>query len=101
MAEEYKLPRGTQDFLPSTCEKISYIEYMLKSVASLYGYHEIRTPIFEHTNLFLRSVGESSDIVNKEMYTFLDKGGRSITLRPEGTAGVMRAFVENKMYDCL
>jgi len=98
MAEEYKLPRGTQDFLPFTCEKISYIENVLKSVTSLYGYHEIRTPIFEHTNLFLRSVGESSDIVNKEMYTFLDKGGRSITLRPEGTAGVMRAFVENKMY---
>lgn len=98
MAEDYKLPRGTQDFLPINSEKISYIEYMLKSVASLYGYHEIRTPIFEHTNLFLRSVGESSDIVNKEMYTFLDKGSRSITLRPEGTAGVMRAFVENKMY---
>ena len=98
MADEYKLPRGTQDFLPATSEKISYIEYMLKSVANLYGYREIRTPIFEHTNLFLRSVGESSDIVNKEMYTFNDKGGRSITLRPEGTAGVMRAFVENKMY---
>ena len=98
MAEEYKLPRGTQDFLPVTSEKISSIEYVLKRVASLYGYREIRTPIFEHTNLFLRSVGESSDIVNKEMYTFLDKGDRSITLRPEGTAGVMRAFVENKMY---
>ena len=98
MAEEYKLPRGTQDFLPLTSEKLSCIEYVLKNVANLYGYREIRTPIFEHTNLFLRSVGESSDIVNKEMYTFLDKGGRSITLRPEGTAGVMRAFVENKMY---
>lgn len=98
MAEEYKLPRGTQDFLPLTSEKLSCIEYILKNVANLYGYREIRTPIFEHTNLFLRSVGESSDIVNKEMYTFLDKGGRSITLRPEGTAGVMRAFVENKMY---
>lgn len=98
MAEEYKLPRGTQDFLPETCDKLEYIENTLKNMAGLYGYHEIRTPIFEHTNLFLRSVGESSDIVNKEMYTFLDKGGRSITLRPEGTAGVMRAFVENKMY---
>lgn len=98
MEQEYRLPRGTQDFLPDNAEKSAYVEYMLKSVASLYGYREIRTPIFEHTNLFLRSVGESSDIVNKEMYTFLDKGDRSITLRPEGTAGVIRAFVENKLF---
>ena len=95
---QYNLPRGTQDFLPEKSEKIAYVEYLLKSVAGLYGYREIRTPIFEHTPLFLRSVGESSDIVNKEMYTFLDKSDRSITLRPEGTAGVVRAFVENKMY---
>lgn len=95
---QYNLPRGTQDFLPEKSEKVSYVEYLLKSVAGLYGYREIRTPIFEHTPLFLRSVGESSDIVNKEMYTFLDKSDRSITLRPEGTAGVIRAFVENKMY---
>ena len=95
---QYNLPRGTQDFLPEKSEKVSYVEYLLKSVAGLYGYREIRTPIFEHTPLFLRSVGESSDIVNKEMYTFLDKSDRSITLRPEGTAGVIRAFVENKLY---
>ena len=95
---QYSLPRGTQDFLPEKSEKVTYVEYLLKSVAGLYGYREIRTPVFEHTPLFLRSVGESSDIVNKEMYTFLDKSNRSITLRPEGTAGVVRAFVENKMY---
>ena len=71
------------------------IEYMLKSVAGLYGYHEIRTPIFEATELFARGVGDSTDIVNKEMYTFEDKGGRSITLRPEGTAGAARAVLEH------
>jgi histidyl-tRNA synthetase len=96
--DKYTLPRGTQDFLPEDTFKLNYIENVLKEVGALFDFHEIRTPIFEHTQLFTRSVGESSDIVNKEMYTFLDRSNRSITLRPEGTAGVVRAFVENKLY---
>ncbi len=96
--DKYTLPRGTQDFLPEDTRKLNYIESILVDAAHLFGFEEIRTPIFEHTPLFTRSVGESSDIVNKEMYTFLDRSNRSITLRPEGTAGVIRAFVENKLY---
>ena len=95
---KYTLPRGTKDYYKEECAKYDYIDTILKDVARLYGFERIQTPIFEHTDVFLRSVGESSDIVNKEMYTFQDKGGRSVTLRPEGTAGVARAFVENKCY---
>lgn len=90
--------KGTHDIIANEANLYSMIEHTAMMVASSFGYQEIRTPIIEHTPLFLRSVGESSDIVNKEMYTFEDKGKRSITLRPELTAGVMRSIVSNKLY---
>lgn len=91
-------PKGTQDILPGTVEKWQYLEDTIRTVCREYGYEEIRTPMFEATELFQRGVGETTDIVNKEMYTFLDKGERSITLRPELTAAVCRAYAENKLY---
>ncbi len=94
----YNLPKGTHDIFEDEVRGYDYIEQVLRGVAETYGFSEMRTPIFEQTELFTRSVGESSDVVQKEMYTFLDKGGRSMTLRPEGTAGVMRAIVSNKLY---
>ena len=90
--------KGTHDIVADEANLYSMIEHAAMQVANCFGYKEIRTPIIEHTPLFLRSVGESSDIVNKEMYTFEDKGGRSITLRPELTAGIMRSIVSNKLY---
>lgn len=95
---EYTRPRGTNDILPEEAYRWLELEKLLRFVAGLYGYREIRTPVFEHTELFLRSVGETTDIVEKEMYTFEDRGKRSLTLRPEGTAPAVRAFVENKLY---
>ncbi len=89
------IPKGTKDVLPQDSYKWQFIEKSAREVASLFGASEIRTPTFEHTEVFLRGVGETTDIVNKEMYTFNDKGNRSITLKPEGTAGVARAFIEN------
>jgi len=94
----YKKPKGTQDFLPGTVEKWQYVEAKARDICRRFNYKEIRTPIFEQTELFQRGVGETTDIVAKEMYTFLDKSARSMTLRPEGTAGVVRAYVENKLY---
>jgi len=94
----YQKPKGTQDLLPGTVEKWQYIEGKARDLCRRYNYSEIRTPIFESTELFQRGVGETTDIVEREMYTFEDKGKRSMTLRPEGTAGVVRAFVENKLY---
>jgi len=91
-------PKGTRDFLPQDTFYIQMIENLFKQVVETNGYREIRTPIFEHTDVYVRSSGEASDIVNKEMYTFMDKGNRSISLRPEGTAGVIRCLVENKLY---
>ncbi len=91
------VPKGTKDVLPVDSYKWQYVERAARETAKVFGASEIRTPTFEHTEVFLRGVGETTDIVNKEMYTFLDKGGRSITLKPEGTAGVARAFVENGM----
>ena len=91
-------PRGTVDLLPQDTKKWQYLEQLLRTIADLYNVKEIRVPIFEHTELFNRSVGDTSDIVTKEMYTFEDKKGRSITLRPEGTAGVARAYVQNKLF---
>ena len=91
-------PKGTQDIVPGSVERWQYLESEIRKICFDYGYQEIRTPIFEATELFQRGVGETTDIVNKEMYTFLDKGNRSITLRPEGTASVCRAYVENKLY---
>lgn len=93
-----KAPRGTVDILPDTAKKWQYMENVIKNVCNRFHYNEIRTPIFEHTELFKRGVGDSTDIVQKEMYTFEDRGGRSLTLRPEGTASVVRAFVENKLF---
>lgn len=90
-------PKGTQDIIPGKVEKWHDIEREIRDICSDFGYQEIRTPIFESTELFQRGVGETTDIVNKEMYTFMDKGDRSITLRPEGTASVCRAYVENKL----
>lgn len=89
------VPKGTKDVLPSQSYKWQYVEETAKDVAKIFNLKEIRTPVFEHTELFLRGVGETTDVVNKEMYTFLDKGGRSITLKPEGTAGAARLFIEN------
>lgn len=88
-------PRGTQDVLPKDSYRWQHIERTALAIADDFGFREIRTPVFEHTNLFLRSVGETTDVVQKEMYTFEDKGGRSITLRPEGTAGATRAVLEH------
>ena len=88
-------PRGTNDFLPEQTPRWQYLERTLLSTAALYGFGEIRTPTFEHTELFQRGVGDTTDVVSKEMYTFTDKGGRSVTLRPEGTAGICRAAIEN------
>lgn len=88
-------PRGTNDFLPGETARWQYLERTLLSTAELFGFSEIRTPTFEHTELFRRGVGDTTDVVSKEMYTFTDKGDRSITLRPEGTAGICRAAIEN------
>lgn len=93
-----KAPRGTVDILPEQSKKWQELEQLIRSICSYYNVQEIRTPIFEHTELFVRSVGETTDVVNKEMYTFADKKGRSMTLRPEGTAGVARSYIENKLY---
>lgn len=94
----FKVPRGTQDILPSESWKWQQVESILREVCEIYRYKEIRTPIFEQTELFQRTVGDTTDIVTKEMYTFMDRGNRSMTLRPEGTAPVVRSFVENKMF---
>lgn len=93
-----QIPRGTQDILPGQVEKWQYIEKKARELCEKYQYREIRTPIFENTELFTRSVGDTTDIVQKEMYTFEDRGGRSLTLRPEGTAAAVRSYVENKMF---
>ena len=92
-----QVPKGTQDILPEDIKKWYYIEDVIRKILNKYGYCEIRTPIFEHTELFIRGIGENTDIVNKEMFTFPDRKGRSLTLRPEGTAPVIRAYLENRM----
>ena len=94
MALITKAVKGTQDILPADSYNWQHVERVIEDVCRAYGYKEIRTPVFEHTELFQRSVGNTTDVVQKEMYTFNDKGGRSITLRPEGTAGVARAVLE-------
>ena len=91
-------PKGTKDMLPAKAYQWHAIEENMRKLADEAGYREIRTPVFEHTELFLRGVGDTTDIVQKEMYTFLDKGKRSITLKPEGTAGAVRALIENSLY---
>lgn len=92
-------PRGTEDVLPAEAVNWQIIEGVMRSEAALHGFGEVRTPVFEHTELFQRGVGDTTDIVQKEMYTFLDKGGRSVTLRPEGTAGAARAMLEHGVYN--
>lgn len=94
-----RAPKGTVDLIPGVSEKWQLVEDVMKSEAELNGFAEIRTPVFEHTELFLRSVGDTTDVVEKQMYTFEDKGGRSVTLRPEGTAGAVRAMLENGLYN--
>ena len=98
MAEKISAPRGTHDILPGQTAVWQWLEGILRDTARRFSFQEIRIPTFEHTELFLRGVGDTTDIVQKEMYTFEDKGGRSITLRPEGTASVVRAFVEHSVY---
>lgn len=99
MANEIQVPKGTKDMLPQDAYKWHYIESVFRDISKTYGIREIRTPIFEHTELFQRSVGDTTDIVQKEMYTFNDKGNRSITLKPEGTAPAVRAFIENRLFN--
>lgn len=94
-----KAPRGTKDVLPSESKKWQYVEKIMRDLCDLYGFKEIRTPTFEHTELVQRGVGETTDIVQKEMYTFDDRGGRSITLKPEGTSPAVRAFIENGLFN--
>jgi len=91
-------PRGTRDVLPADSYRWQFIEDRMRAAAALAGYREVRTPVFEHTELFLRGVGDTTDIVQKEMYTFEDKGKRSVTLKPEGTAGAVRCFLEHNLY---
>lgn len=93
-----KAPRGTKDVIPQESYKWQYVEEKIRNICKNYGYKEVRIPVFEHTELFERGVGDTTDVVQKEMYTFEDKGGRSITLRPEGTAGTVRCFLENNLY---
>ncbi len=91
-------PRGTKDILPDTVGQWTYVEEKIRDLCARYGYKEIRTPMFEHTELFHRGIGEGTDVVDKEMYTFTDRGDRSITLRPENTASAVRAYLQNKLY---
>ena len=91
-------PKGTYDVCGDYGKKILYLEDLIKALMSKYNYDYIRTPLFESSDLYHRGVGETSDIVSKETYDFVDRGERKMTLRPEGTAGVVRSFIENKMY---
>jgi histidyl-tRNA synthetase len=94
---KYSKPRGTNDFIGKKAADFSKLENICLEVGKLYGFNEIKTPIIEETDLFIRSMGETSDVVKKEMYDFKDKGGRDICLRPEITAPIIRAVVENKL----
>ena len=91
-------PRGTKDILPDAVGAWTYVEQTIRDLCSRYGYHEIRTPVFEHTELFQRGIGDGTDVVDKEMYTFFDRSDRSLTLRPENTASAVRAYIQNKLY---
>lgn len=97
MAAKFQVPRGTRDILPGESERWEALESRTRDILSRYGYREVRTPLFESTELFVRSVGESTDIVRKELYTFEDRKGRSLTLRPEGTAPLVRAYLEHSL----
>ena len=91
-------PKGTKDLLPGQVHKWHYVEGKFADICRRYGFNEIRTPMFEHTEVFARGIGDTTDVVQKEMYTFNDHGNRSITLKPEGTSGAVRAFIEHKQY---
>ena len=97
MAANIQAPKGTKDILPKNSGTWQLVEDVMRDEASIHGFEEIRTPVFERTELFERSVGDTTDVVQKEMYTFSDKGNRSISLRPEGTAGVVRALLEHAL----
>ena len=96
---KYKAPRGTRDLLPEESKRWHFVENRFKELCDIYGFSEIRTPIFEETDLFIRSMGEETDVVKKEMYIFKDQAGREQALRPEGTAGVVRAFIEHSIHN--
>lgn len=96
---QLQAPKGTRDVTPAESYRWQYIEQLIRDICAKYGFREGRTPVFEHTELFLRGVGDTTDIVQKEMYTFLDKAERSITLKPEGTAGIARMFIEHKLFN--
>lgn len=98
MPEQIRAVRGTRDITPSEIYKWQYVESIARSVFEIFGFGEIRTPVFEHTELFVKGTGEVTDIVQKEMYTFDDKGGRSLTLRPEGTPPIVRSYLENNLF---
>jgi histidyl-tRNA synthetase len=95
---EIKAVRGVKEIMPGEVEKWQFVERVARELFERYGYGEIKVPIFEPTNLFTRSIGETTDIVEKEMYSFEDQGGEKLTLRPEATAGICRAYVEHKLY---
>lgn len=95
---QIQAPKGMKDVTPKESYKWQYIEKLMRSACAKFGYRETRTPVLEHTELFARGVGDTTDIVQKEMYTFTDKGDRSVTLKPEGTAGAVRMFLENKLF---
>jgi len=97
VSESLQAPRGTRDLLPAETARWAAVEAALRGVFARYGYRELRTPLLEHTELFVRGIGEATDIVGKEMYTFADRKGRSLTLRPEGTAGVVRSYVQHSL----
>ena len=90
--------KGTHDIFGTEANEFSALESIMKQIAEVFAFKEVRPPVLEHSEVFVRGVGESSDVVRKEMYTFLDKGNRSVTLRPEFTAGVMRSIISNKLY---
>src|SRR5450432_3919137 len=94
---KYQAIRGTKDILPADAERFQRLESIARDVFKRFGYQEIRTPTFESVDLFQRSLGETTDVVQKEMYVFEDRGGRKLALRPEGTAGVVRAFIEHHL----
>lgn len=98
MAEQIRAVKGTKDVIPDEVYKWQYVESIARATFETFGFREIRTPIFEHTELFVKGTGETTDIVQKEMYTFNDKGGRSITLRPEGTPPIVRSYLENSLF---
>lgn len=95
----FQRPKGTNDILPGESEKWQFVEETARLLFRDYQYNEMRTPIFEHYEVISRSVGDTTDIVSKEMYDFYDKGERHVTLRPEGTAPIVRSFVEHKLFE--